>query len=338
VAKRLGLTGGYAVRVLAGDIGGTKTRLAVFDVDDARLQTRFESTYPSRQYDSLDAIVRDFLERSAVDCRRACFGIAGPVQQGRVATTNLPWVIDARAMAESFRFDTVSLLNDLQANAWGIDALGEDDFCLLSAGHAEAGGNASIIAAGTGLGEAGLYWDGCRHWPFASEGGHSNFSPHSDLEIALLRYLRERFGHASWERVVSGPGLVNLHEFLRHHRGVRVPDWLSDELTSGDAAAVISAAALAERDPLCVEALDLFVCLYGVEAGNHALKIMATAGVYIGGGIAPKIVAKLKGPLFMEGFLAKGRMRHLMEGMPVRVILNDRTALYGPALYLAATA
>lgn len=324
------------MRVLAGDIGGTKTRLAVFDVGGTRLDTLCEASYPSGEYASLDAIVRDFLDRADADCRQACFGIAGPVQQGRVETTNLPWVIEAQAMAARFGFDTVSLMNDLQANAWGIEALDDDDCCLLSVGRPDVDGNASIIAAGTGLGEAGLYWDGQRHWPFASEGGHADFSPHSDLEIALLEYLRKRFGHASWERVVSGPGLVNLHDFLCAHRGVAVPAWLHDEMAAGDAAAAISRAALDERDAVCADALDLFVHLYGVEAGNHALKIMATGGIYIGGGIAPRILDKIKGPLFMQGLLSKGRMRPLLEGMPVRVILNDRTALYGPALYLAA--
>ena len=324
------------MRVLAGDIGGTKTRLAVFDVEGARLDTLCEASYPSGEYVSLDAIVQDFLDRADADCRQACFGIAGPVQQGRAETTNLPWVIEAQAMAAGFGFDTVSLMNDLQANAWGIEALDDDDCCLLSAGRPDAAGNASIIAAGTGLGEAGLYWDGQRHWPFASEGGHADFSPHSDLEIAMLEYLRKRFAHASWERVVSGPGLVNLHDFLCAHRGVAVPAWLHDEMAAGDAAAAISRAALDERDAVCADALDLFVHLYGVEAGNHALKIMATGGIYIGGGIAPRILDKIKGPLFMQGLLSKGRMRPLLEGMPVRVILNDRTALYGPALYLAA--
>ena len=324
------------MRVLAGDIGGTKTRLAVCEVEGARLDTLCEASYPSGEYVSLDAIVQDFLDRADADCRQACFGIAGPVQQGRAETTNLPWVIEAQAMAAGFGFDTVSLMNDLQANAWGIEALDDDDCCLLSAGRPDAAGNASIIAAGTGLGEAGLYWDGQRHWPFASEGGHADFSPHSDLEIALLDYLRKRFAHASWERVVSGPGLVNLHDFLCAHRGVAVPAWLHDEMAAGDAAAAISRAALDERDAVCADALDLFVHLYGVEAGNHALKIMATGGIYIGGGIAPRILDKIKGPLFMQGLLSKGRMQPLLEGMPVRVILNDRTALYGPALYLAA--
>lgn len=326
------------MRFLAGDIGGTKTRLAVFEVEDAGLTTVSEQTYPSREHPSLDDIVQDFLERARPDCRQACFGIAGPVKGGRAETTNLPWVVDAGAMAVGFGFERVYLINDLEANAWGIGALGEDDFFMLNPGGADAIGNASVIAAGTGLGEAGLYWDGHRHWPFAAEGGHADFSPGSDLEIALLRHLRERFGHVSWERVVSGAGLVSIHGFLRAHRGIEVPPWLADDMGTGDPGAVISTAALAGRDPVCVEALDLFVHLYGAEAGNHALKIMATGGVYIGGGIAPKILERLKGPHFMEGFLAKGRMRPLLEAMPVRVILNDRTALYGPALYAAAMA
>jgi glucokinase len=324
------------MRLLAGDVGGTKTRLAVFEVDGTQLESLSEKSYPSGEYASLDDIVRDFLARENADCRQACFGIAGPVQHGHAETTNLPWIIEAQAMASKFGFERVSLINDLEANAWGIDALSDDDFCVLNAGRPDASGNASVIAAGTGLGEAGLYWDGHRHWPFASEGGHADFSPSSDLEFALLEFLRGRFGHVSWERVVSGMGLVNVHNFLRAYRSVAVPSWLSDEMEAGDTAAAISRAAMQEQDALCVEALDLFVKLYGAEAGNHALKIMAAGGVYVGGGIAPKILDKLKGSLFMEGFLAKGRMRHLLEAMPVRVILNDRTALYGPALYLAA--
>ena len=324
------------MRVLAGDVGGTKTRLAVFELQGRRLDTLLERSYPSRGHSGLDAIVQDFLSSGNLDCRQACFGIAGPVQGDRAQTTNLPWVIDGQAMAAQFGLDRVSLINDLEANAWGIQALDEDDFWTLNEGQSNARGNASIIAAGTGLGEAGLYWDGHRHWPFASEGGHTDFSPGSDLEMALLRYLQERFAHVSWERVVSGMGLVHIHDFLRVHREVPVPPWLSAEMAAGDAAGAVSKAALGDQDPLCSEALDLFVHLYGVEAGNHALKIMALGGVYIGGGIAPKILERMKGPGFMQAFIAKGRMRPLLEAMPVRILLNDRTALYGPALYLAA--
>lgn len=325
------------MKVLAGDVGGTKTRLAVFEVAGTQLETLAQQDYVSADYASLDDIVEHFTEDSGNHCRCACFGIAGPVRGDRVRTTNLPWVVEAGALSRRFHFDRVALINDLEANAWGIDALRADDFYLLNTGNADIDGNTSIIAAGTGLGEAGLYWDGQRHWPFASEGGHAGFSPQNDIEIALLEYLLQQYDHVSWERVVSGMGLVNIHAFLRAHRQVSTPEWLQAQMLEGDAAAAISTAGRSGKDVICAEALDLFIHLYGVEAGNHALKIMATGGVYIGGGIAPKIHDASKDAVFMGGFLSKGRMRPLLEAMPVRIILNERTALYGPALYLAAT-
>ena len=324
------------MRVLAGDIGGTKTRLAVFDVQGTCLKILTERSYPSGDYSGLENIIRDFLGDARTDCRQACFGIAGPVQRGQARVTNLPWVVEDQALAALFGFERVALINDLEANAWGIGALRDADFYPLNAGSPAAAGNACIISAGTGLGEAGLYWDGQRHWPFASEGGHASFSPSSDQEIELLEYLRERFGHASWERVLSGGGLVSVHDFLCTYRGVAAPSWLREEMSAGDPAAAISMAAMDDRDALCTEALELFIYLYGVEAGNHALKIMATGGVYLGGGIAPKNINRFKGPLFMQSFRAKGRMQPLLEAMPVKIIINDRTALYGPALYLEA--
>ncbi len=324
------------MRVLAGDVGGTKTRLAVFDVEGTTLDTIVEQSYPSGSYSGLESIVEAFLGDAGCDCQQACFGIAGPVQGGRVQTTNLPWIVEEKNLAKQFGFERAALINDLEANAWGIDALGADDFYIVNPGNPDARGNACIISAGTGLGQAGLYWDGKRHWPFASEGGHADFSPSNDLEIALFRHLQKRFGHVSWERVVSGMGLVNIHEFLRDYRGVAIPSWLQEEMAAGDDAAAISKAALENRDALCVEVLDLFVHLYGVEAGNHALKTMATGGVYLGGGVAPKNLEKFKATGFMQGFLDKGRMRPLLEVMPVKIILNDHTALYGPALYLEA--
>ena len=323
--------------VLSGDIGGTKTRLALFESDGRKLQTLVENSFPSSDHASLDEIVSIFLHDTDAACEGACFGVAGPVQDGRCRTTNLPWEIDATAMQRKLGLREVRLLNDLEANAWGIPALGPEDLYLLQPGAAEARGNAAVIAAGTGLGEAGMYWDGQRHHPFASEGGHADFSPGSDLEIALLRYLRRSFEHVSWERVVCGPGLVNLYRFLCEHSHTDPPVWMQQELEKGDAAAAISRAALAGRDRVCSEALDLFVYLYGVEAGNQALKIMATGGVYLGGGIAPKILERLKGPRFLQGFTGKGRMSPLLRQMPVQVILNERTALYGPALYIAGT-
>lgn len=321
------------MKVLAGDIGGTKTVLAVIEVDRGQLQVQALETFPSANFDTLDEIVQQFIDTQHPACDYACFGIAGPVHAGTCSTTNLPWQVDARQLATDLGLHQVWLLNDLEANAWGVSTLNDDDFLVLNEGAPQASGNAAVIAAGTGLGQAGLFWDGTRHRPFASEGGHTDFAPASELEIALLRYLLQQHDHVSWERVVSGMGLVNIHAFLSDFRHVEVPGWLREQLRDGDAAAAISSAAQEQRCPVCSEALDLFVHLYGVEAGNQALKLMATGGVYIGGGIAPRIVDKLREPDFLYSFQNKGRMEPLMRSMPVRVILNPHTALHGAAVY-----
>lgn len=324
------------IRVLSGDIGGTKTRLAVITVDGTQLRTERERGYASRDYAVFDELLGDFLQGSDIP-GRAAFGIAGPVQGRVVQTTNLPWRIDADALQKRFGFGLCTLLNDLEATASGLPALGAEDLLTLHAGAPHASGNAAVIAAGTGLGEAGLFWDGQQYHPFATEGGHTSFSPGNDLEVALLRYLQQRYEHVSWERIVSGPGLVSLHEFLCHHRRAPLPDWLQHEMQQGDAAAAIANAALSERDELCAEALDWFVRLYGAEAGNLALKVMSRGGLYLGGGIAPKILPHLQNGAFLNAFFNKGRMRPLLEAMPVKVILNDRAALYGPALHVSKT-
>jgi glucokinase len=321
------------LRVLSGDIGGTKTRLAVFEVAGTQLRSVVERTYPSQDFATLNDIIEDFLGAGDTRPDAACFGIAGPVRDNVVDVTNLPWRISAAEIAARFRLPRVALLNDLEANAWGLRALGEKDFHTLNAGVENPAGNAAIIAAGTGLGEAGLYRDGERYRPFSTEGGHTGFSPGSELEIELLRFLMARYGHVSWERLVSGPGLVNIHDFLVHYRKHTVAGGLKEDLQGDDPAAAISRAAQSGRDALCVEALELFVRLYGAEAGNLALKMMASGGLYVGGGIAPKILEQLEGGAFMDAFRAKGRMQGLLEHMPVRVILNDRTALYGPAVF-----
>ncbi len=324
-----------SIRVLAGDIGGTKTRLAVFEVDGTALETVAEQTYLSQEHASLRKIIQDFLDQQRFTVEAACFGIAGPVRYSKVNTTNLPWHISATEIAERFDLAQVFLLNDLEANAWGIRALSDDDFFTLQAAVGNPEGNRAIIAAGTGLGEAGLFHDGIDLQPFATEGGHTDFSPNSDQEIELLRFLKQRHRHVSWERLLSGPGLVHIHEFLRHYHNSQVPAWLSGELHNGDPAAVISIAAQTQRDAICEEALDLFVHLYGVKAGNLALTTLASGGLYIGGGIAPKIINVMDGGAFIKAFLAKGRMQPLLEKIPVKIILNDRTALYGPAVYAA---
>ena len=326
----------FPVKILAGDIGGTHTRLALFEVESGRLHCLYEAVYPSAEHASLDAIVERFLESAGMACRLACFGLAGPVRNRRCKTTNLPWLVDAETMEKASGLARVWLINDLEATAWGIAGLGADDFHTLQKGDHKARGNRCVIAAGTGLGEAGLYWDGSRYRPFATEGGHADFAPRNALEFALLEYLGQRFGHVSWERLVSGPGLVAIYRFLKDYRKQAEPDWLTGALRQGDAAAVISSAALERRCPVCAEALDLFVEFYGAEAGNLALKHMATGGVYIGGGIAPKILPKLKEGGFLRAFNAKGRMEPLLQAMPVHVIVNDRAALYGPGLYAMA--
>jgi glucokinase len=316
--------------ILAGDIGGTKTLLALFDGDPR--QPAVLSTYPSREQTGLESMVAAFLAEHPAEVSAACFGVAGPVQDGiHVDTTNLAWPVDGPRVAEVLHLRSVALLNDLEANAWGIPALGPDDFAVLNDGAPDARGNAAVISAGTGLGEAGLYWDGERHHPFATEGGHADFAPRGELEIELWRFLAAEYRHVSYERVCSGMGLVNIERFLRAHLREPRPQWLQERMAEGDPAAAISRAGLDGRDPLAERGVDLLVGIYGAAAGNLALKLMATGGVYLGGGIAPKLLPRLLRGDFMEAFVDKGRFRSLLERIPVRVILNDQTALLGAA-------
>ncbi len=319
------------MEILAGDIGGTHCRLALFQVDEEGLKSLVEARYNSANWGSLSEVIQKFVSDHSLSTTYACFGIAGPIKGRQCKVTSLPWRVDADKLATQFSFKRVELINDLEANAWGINALTEDDFCHLNSGNPTLGGNGCIISAGTGLGEAGLYWDGSTLQPFASEGGHADFSPSNEIEFALFQWLAKQYDHVSWERVVSGPGLVNIYQFLCDYRAVE-PSTSIEE--ADDPAATISQYALQNRDPICDEALNLLVRCYAAEAGNHALKLMATGGVYIGGGIAPKIIERLKQPDFMEVFFSKGRMSDLMHSMPVKVILNPKTALYGPAIYL----
>ena len=319
--------------ILAGDIGATNSRLAFFTERGGRLEPVVEATYASRDHANLEAIVKAFVSAHDLPIDVACFGIAGPVRHGRSDTTNLPWDVDAQDLARALRLRSVGLLNDLEAHAYGIAMLAPEDFMTLNQGAVDASGNAAVIAAGTGLGEAGLYWNGQQHLPFAGEGGHTSFAPSDPLQIELLRFLSHEFGHVSWERVLSGPGLYNIYRFLRDTGRGEEPDWLTEKMQQHDPSAVISQAALADTSVLCRQALDLFVVLYGAEAGNMALKLMATAGVYVGGGIAPKIIQKLTDSTFMEAFVAKGRLKPLLQAIPVRIIMNDKVALLGAARF-----
>ena len=323
--------------ILAGDVGGTNTRLAFFALRDGNLSCIVEHVYPSHGYASLEDIVADFLAAQKVHPDSVSIGVAGPVRDGVCRATNLPWVVDARLVAQRIGFCSIILINDLEANAYGIATLAPVDFALLQRGAPDARGNCVVISPGTGLGEAALHWEGTRYAPLASEGGHSSFAPSDELQDEMLKYMRAKFGHVSWERLVCGPGLVNIYEFLRDTGRGEEPPWLAAEMKQGDPAAVISSAALAGKSALCEKALDLFVVLLGSEAGNMALKVLATGGVYIGGGIAPKILPKLRTPAFLAAFTNKGRLKEVLESMPVRVILNDGTALRGAAFRATLT-
>ena len=322
--------------VLAGDIGGTKTNLALFSVHGDKLRSESLQTFPSKRYSGLVPVLQEFLAGDGHKADAACFGIAGPVVDGKVKTPNLPWVVDTAESRRGLKLDSVTLLNDLEAAAYGILTLEDDDFYTLNEGTKRKSGNKALIAAGTGLGQAILYDDGRHFHPLASEGGHADFAPRNELEIELLCHLIGRFGHVSYERVVSGPGLFNIYRFLKEVRGLEEPSWLTERLSAADdPSVVISKAALANEAEICVEALDLLVSVYGAEAGNLALRAKSVRGLYIGGGIAPKILDKLKDGSFMRAFVDKGRYADLMATIPVRVVLNEQAALRGAAYYAA---
>ena len=321
--------------LLAGDVGATKTNLTLYTAADGVLTAVVETHFMNEGYRGLEDVVRAFLRDRADVPVAACFGVAGPVADGRTRMPNLGWVIDAPALGRVLALERVVLLNDLEATAHGIATLPPDQLKVLNPGAPVVGGNAALIAAGTGLGEALLYWDGTRHRVCASEGGHADFGPRNAAEIAILVRLMERFGHVSWERVVSGPGLHNIYGALDVPE---TPEVAARIAAATDASATITELALTGGSARSARALDIFVSAYGAEAGNLALKALATGGVYVGGGIAPKILPRLRGPAFIEAFVAKGRMRPLLEAMPVRVVLNDRLALLGSARYAVSEA
>ncbi len=317
-------------RILVGDIGGTKTRLALAEGEGAAVALTEVREYPSPHYATLEAVLEEYMTQVDSPVEGIALGVAGPVARQRAQVTNLPWVVEGAVLRQHFGVECV-LLNDLEAVAWGLPALNGDELFSLQEG-VSGEGNRAVIAAGTGLGEAGIHWDGTRFYPFATEGGHTSFSPRTERELALWRFLQARHGHVSWERVVSGMALPELHEFLRAYEHSSPPLWLQAALAEGSVGAVLAQAAVEATDPLCVELMHWFVCLYGAEAGNLALKVMSRGGVYVGGGIAPKILPLLRQPGFLESFVDKGRMRPLLEAMPVQVIVTDRVALYGLAL------
>jgi len=323
--------------ILAGDVGGTKVHLALYDFIDGKIKILRDKIVPAKEYSGLEEIVGEFIVAEKVTA--ACFGVPGPVRDGRLRLTNLPWTLDSRELSTTLKIDYVFLINDLQANGYGISELGPDQLYTLSEGDARQIGNRALISAGTGLGEGLLVWDGRDHVPYPSEGGHADFAPRNEDEFDLLRFLRQKYnGRVSYERVVSGQGITNCYEFLREVRGLEEPAWLAERMTQEDPNAVITDCALKVKSELCEKALDLFVSAYGAEAGNLALKILSVGGLYVGGGIAPRILEKLKDGTFMRAFTDKGRLSQLLVNMPVRIILESRTALIGAAAYAESRA
>ncbi|MEA2047406.1 MAG: glucokinase [Campylobacterota bacterium] len=320
--------------ILAGDIGGTKTNLALFDIEDNRLALHVKRQFSSSEYANLSDMIDNFEEISGAKIDAACFGIAGPVINGHCQTTNLPWEITTSTLQEYLGVEKVRLLNDLEATAYGMLFLSEDEFVTLNPTERSIEGNRAIIAAGTGLGEGMLFYDGRGYHPVGSEGGHCDFAPVTPQQDALLKWLRGRFPeHVSYERILSGPGIYTLYEFLKES-GYALESTSMIEMPEGkDRSAAVSECALREKDPLCLETLRLFVEIYGAEAGNLALKVMSLGGLYIGGGIAPKIVPFMKNEDFMKAFVGKGRFEALLRGMQVKIALNPETALYGAANY-----
>lgn len=321
-----------AKRVLSADIGGTKSIFAIFDGDGTHLELQRETKFATAEVPSLEAMIEEFLGDDVSSIQAATFGVAGPVRGDLIKMVNIPWDIDYNRLDNHFPHIRIGLINDLVAMAYGISTLAEDQLDVISPGKPDPQGNGALIAAGTGLGEALLIWNGSQWIPSPSEGGHTSYSPVTELEIKLLRHMNGRFGHTSFERLVSGPGLHHIYRFLRDTGRAEEPDWLEDKISeSEDPSAVISELAMSSRSSLCDQALDLFAHIYGVAAGNLALTSLATGGVYLGGGIAPKILSRLKEGPFLEGFCHKGRLSGLLTDIPVKVILEPKTPLLGAA-------
>jgi glucokinase len=317
--------------ILAGDIGGTKANLALFSPDSNGLTRVALASYHSREFHSLPEVIERFRREHPAEITHAAFGIAGPVVNGTSKLTNLGWNVVGSEVASDLGLDSVGLINDLEATSYGTLRLRENDMITIQSGTPQQHGPIAVAAAGTGLGEGALVWDGKRYRSLPSEGGHADFGPRNELEIELLRFLLTKHERVSYERVVAGPGMMNLYEFFRTRADYPEPAWLTEEFKSGDPSAVVSRAGLRGKDRVCEMALDLFVSLYGAETGNLALKILATGGVYVGGGIGPKIQEKILGQEFIRSFVSKGRYTELLKSIPVYLILNDKTALLGAA-------
>lgn len=318
--------------ILAGDIGGTKTNLGLFQDRGRRPAPGVIETFSNVEAENVESIVTEFLTRHPCTTQSACLAVAGPVMDGRCRVTNLPWEISESRLKQRFKWSKVRLLNDLEATAAALPLLNPDELFVLNEGKTVRGSQRGLLAPGTGLGMSLLIHSEGQYIPVSSEGGHTDFAPNSTDEAALWSHLHDRFGHVGVERVASGPGLLNIYAWLKDSGRFQEPAWLAEELTkSGDAAAVVSRMAMEHKDPLCEKALDVFVSVLGAVAGNLALMGMCRGGIYLGGGIPPKILPRLQESLFLESFAEKGRFQGLLQEIPVRVILNDKAALLGAA-------
>ncbi len=326
--------------ILAGDVGGTKVHLALYNFVAGRLVSLRDEKFPAHEYPNLEEIVDRFLTQGTEnreEITAACFGCPGPVRDGRLKLTNLPWILDARDLQRTLAIRHIFLINDLEANGYGIPQVSADKLFTLHAGDLAAIGHQGLIAAGTGLGEALLIWNGTGHTPIPSEGGHCDFAARNDREVALLQYLRRTLnGRVSFERVVSGLGIKNVYAYLRDVEKLDEPKWLHDRLAAEDPNAVIGQCAEDGSSSICFETMKIFAAAYGAECGNVALKVLSMGGIFLGGGIPPKILKTLQNGAFMQAFLDKGRLSPLLQAIPVRVILDDRCALLGAAAYAEA--
>jgi glucokinase len=316
--------------VLAGDVGATKTNLALMRAEGDHQAIYKEAQYKSQQYKSFNEMADHFLDDLPLP-ESVCIGVAGPVMNNKAKLTNLLWEIDGNEIAGQMGVEKVELLNDLEATAYGLVMLKQKDIKVIHAGAHAAVGNAALIAHGTGLGEAGLFWDGNYYHPFATEGGHTDFAARTDFDFELFTYLQKKFDHVSWERVVSGPGIASIYQFLRDVKNSEEPGWLKDKFNNGDMAAVISQQAA--QSEICKETMQHFIRYLAAESANLVLKFKATGGLYIGGGIAPQIVSLLNNHSFVASFCNSGRLNYLLEMVPIKIILNPKTALLGAAYY-----
>ena len=325
--------------ILIGDIGGTKTVLAVFSAEAGPHTPLVEKTFPSGHYLSLEDIIREFQASVTLPIESACFGVAGPVLAGRAQITNLPWVIDEASLQSTFGWNSVKLLNDLESVGYAIPILHAEDVHTLNPGKPVAGGPVAVLAPGTGLGEAFLTYVNGRYIAHSSEGSHVSFGPTDQLQMNLLTYMRERkgFDHVSYERVCSGGlGIPNLYDFLRDTGYAAEPAWLAERLAENeDPTPIIVQVAQDQQNPceLCAATLNLFVAILAAEAGNLALKVLSTGGIYIGGGIPPRILSSLEQPAFLATLCKKGRFNKMLSEIPVHVILNAKAGLLGAAAF-----